>query len=378
MSATLPSTGYVTNGALYMALELSDRKWRLGFSNGERRRQSVIEAGAISSLLEQIERAKRKLHLPADAPVRSCYEAGRDGFWLDRQLRAHGVDNCVVDSSSIEVSRRARRAKTDRLDAESLVRLLIRYHGGERRVWSVVRVPTAEEEDRRRMHRERERLLKERTAHRNRLRSLLVAQGVRLEVEAEFLARLERVELWDGGRLPAELKGELEREYQRLRLVEEQLKDLERRRRERLKTAAEGAECQVRQLKTLKGIGDNGAWTLVMEIFGWRRFNNRRELASLVGVTPMPYQSGESSRDQGISKAGNRRVRTLLIELSWLWLRYQRQSALTRWFEARFAHGGKRLRRIGIVAVARKLLIALWRYLETGALPEGALVVGGR
>lgn len=378
MSATLPTTGYASREALYMALELSDKKWGLGFSNGERGRRVTVEAGDFPALKHRVAEAKVKLKVAKDAPILSCYEAGRDGFWLDRQLHALGIDNRVVDSSSIEVSRRARRAKTDRLDVESLLRLLIRYHAGEKKVWSVVRVPTVEEEDQRRLHRERERLQKERTAHRNRIRSLLVAQGVRVDIDANLEARLGRIELWDGRGLPEELKGELERECQRLRLVEEQLKGVERQRRTRIRAGQENSTCQVRQLMELKGVGDKGAWLLVMELFAWREIRNRRQLAGLAGLTPVPYQSGESSREQGISKAGNRRVRAMLIELSWLWLRFQPQSALSQWFQERFARGGKRQRRIGIVAMARKLLIALWRYLESGALPEGAVVGGAR
>ncbi len=250
--------------------------------------------------------------------------------------------------------------------------MLVRYWGGERGLWSVVRVPSVEEEDARRGHREMERLKKERTIHRNRLRSLLVTQGIRLEPGRDFPKRLERLSLWNSRPLPPELKGELEREYSRLKLVEEQLRLLEKTRAQRLEQGRAQSLRRVAQLMLLRAMGPSSAWVLVQEFFGWRRFRNRRELASLAGLTGTPYDSGASRRNQGISKAGNRRVRTMMIELAWLWLRYQPDSALSRWFRERFAGGGSRMRRVGIVALARRLLIALWRYLEEGLVPEGA------
>lgn len=262
----------------------------------------------------------------------SCYEAGRDGFWLHRYLVSLGIENQVVDSSSIETNRRERRAKTDRLDGVKLLTMLMRYWAGERGLWSVVRVPNVEEEDARRLHRELGSLKKERTRHRNRIRDLLVAQGLRLEPHRDFLQRLETLTLWDGTSLPAELKGELEREYRRLSMVEEQLRALEQTRTERITHADSHPLRQVVRLMGLRAIGPNCAWLLVMEFFAWRGFRNRRELGACAGLTGTPYDSGGSKRDQGISKAGNARVRTMMVEIAWLWLRHQPSSKLSRWF----------------------------------------------
>jgi len=356
---------------LYMAMELSDKCWKLVFSDGgDKRRHETMEAGHRMELVEAIRKAKEKFDLSSEAKVVSCYEAGRDGFWLHRYLVTLGVDNQVVDSSSIETNRRKRRAKTDRIDGVKLVTMLMRYWGGERGLWSVVRVPSVEDEEGRRLHRELASLNKERTRHRNRIRGLLVAQGLRLEPKGDFLQRLEALTLWDGA--PLELKGELEREYQRLRLVEAQRRALENTRKSRLRQADTASVQRVVQLMGLRAIGPNCAWLLVMEFFAWREFRNRRQLGACAGLTGTPYDSGASKRDQGISKAGNRRVRTMMIEIAWLWLRYQPNSKLSRWFRERFAGGGARMRRVGIVALARRLLVALWRYVEDGMLPEGA------
>jgi len=358
---------------LYMAMELSDKCWKLVFSDGgEKRRHETMEAGHRMELVEAIRKAKEKFGLSAEVGVVSCYEAGRDGFWLHRYLVSLGIENQVVDSSSIETNRRKRRAKTDRIDGVKLLTMLMRYWGGERGLWSVVRVPSVEDEEGRRLHRELASLNKERTRHRNRIRGLLVAQGLHLEPKGDFLQRLEALTLWDGAPLPLELKGELEREYQRLRLVEAQRRALEKTRKSRLRQADTASVQRVVQLMGLRAIGPNCAWLLVMEFFAWRRFRNRRQLGACAGLTGTPYDSGGSKRDQGISKAGNRRVRTMMVEIAWLWLRYQPNSKLSRWFRERFAGGGARMRRVGIVALARRLLVALWRYLEDGMLPEGA------
>jgi transposase len=258
------------------------------------------------------------------------------------------------------------------VDVEQLLRLLIRYHHGEKRVWSVVHVPSVEEEDARRLHRELERLKKERTGHRNRIQALLVSQGVRLQPRHDLLERLEAARLWDSSALPPDLQAELRREDARLRLVDEQSRALEAEQAQRLEAAVTPCPQQIAHLMHLRGIGLTSAWVFVMEYFGWRQFHNRKEVAALAGLTPMPYASGDRARDQGISKAGNRRIRTLMIQIAWGWLRYQPHSALSVWFNTRFALGGKRMRRIGIVALARRLLIALWRYLQRGVIPESA------
>jgi len=358
---------------LYMALELSNKRWKLGFSNGQKMRQVTIAAGDLKALEQQIVAAKEKLKLDQGCPIRSCYEAGRDGFWIHRYLVQQGVENIVIDSASIEVNRRQRRTKTDKVDVQSLMRLLIRYCGGERRVMSVVRVPSIGDEDQRRLHRERERLLKERGAHSARIKSLLIAHGIRLEINRYVIEQLNEAKSAGGYDIAEDLKSEIEREYLRYQLVKEQILVLEQAQKERAEQNLTDSMHQVNQLMQLKGVGWQSSWILIMEFFAWRCFKNQRELGACAGLTPTPYNSGDSEREQGISKAGNKRVRSLMVELSWLWLQYQPNSQLTLWYQKRYAHGGKRMRRIGIVAMARKLLIALWRYLEDGVIPEGAV-----
>jgi transposase len=362
------------SGRLYLALELSQAEWKLGFTIGlgQAPRLRSIQARNLKGLRREIEQAKERFGLPKEAAVLSCYEAGRDGFWLHRYLESLEVKNLVVDSASIEVNRRFRRAKTDRLDVAKLLNMLIRYNQGEPKVWSVVHVPSAEVEDQRQLHRELMALKREQTHHINRMKGLLASQGVVMEVKRDFVEQLAEVKLWDGSQIGSGIRGLLEREAVRLEGVREQIQALEKERKEMLKNSSDPAIEQVRRLLCLKGIGMNSAWVDVMEFFAWRGFRNRRELGALSGLTPTPYASGESSRERGISKAGNRPVRALAIEIAWSWLRNQPNSQLSRWYRKRFAKGGSRVRRIGIVALARKLLIALWRYLEEGLLPEGA------
>jgi transposase len=370
MTADLQAREYERAGVLYMAMELSNKTWRLAFGDGKRARQVCVDAGDMAALGEQVGKAKAKLGLESEAAVVSCYEAGRDGFWVHRQLEALGIENHVVDAASIEVSRRARRAKTDRLDAGALLEKLVRYAQGERGVWRVVRVPSPEWEDLRQLHREREQLRSECTRHRNRLSSKLVAQGVRIPMDGKFVQHLEEAKLFDGRPVPEHLKAGLEREWERLRLAQAQLKALEAHIRGLIQ--ADGPLNSVHALMRYTGVGWVGAWTLVLEVLGWREIANRRQLASLVGLVPAPYNSGTLVRDQGISKAGNRRVRALMIQLAWLWLRYQPNSKHARWFQERFGGGSKRQRRIGIVGLARRVLIDLWRFVDAGVVSEGA------
>ena len=359
---------------LYLALELSEAEWKLGFTIGlgQAPRLRSTQARNLDGLKREIEQAKVRFGLPKEAAVLSCYEAGRDGFWLHRYLESVAIHNLVVDSASIEVNRRFRRAKTDRLDVGKLLNMLVRYYQGEPKVWSVVHVPSVEVEDQRQLHRELMALKREQTHHINRMKGLLASQGVVLEVKRDFVEELAEAKLWDGSKIGPGLRGLLEREANRLEVVREQIRALEKERKEMLKNSTDPAMEQVRRLLRLKGIGMNSAWVDVMEFFAWRAFHNRREVAALAGLTPTPYRSGESAREVGISKAGNRPVRALAIEIAWSWLRNQPNSQLSRWYHKRFAKGGSRVRRIGIVALARKLLIALWRYLEEGILPEGA------
>lgn len=357
-----------TMSELYVAFELGEKNWKLSLGDGARGpSRYTVSAGDTTAVLECIAKAKTRCGLVAEADVHSCYEAGRDGFWLHRWLIAQGIDNLVVDSASIEVNRRARRAKTDRLDADKLLGMLMRYAAGERRVWSVLRVPTAEQEDARRTHRELGRLERERTAHTNRIRALLVLQNLRVKHVGGRL--WERWWAHHAQELRPGVRAAIERESERLSLVRAQIRAIETQQRQAVAT---DAEPQVARLVQLGAIGVGSAWVLVKELFGWRHFRNRREVAGCLGLTPTPYDSGKSEIEQGISKAGNRRVRALMVELAWCWLRYQPKSALSKWFNQRFAGGGKRLRRIGIVALARRLAIALWRYLEDGLIPDGA------
>jgi len=357
---------------LYLAIELSNSKWKLFFSNGEKIRSKSIEARDLECLSQEIESAKQRFKLAADVSVVSCYEAGRDGFWIHRHLAAIGVNNLVVDAGSIEVDRRMRRAKTDRIDGKLLLRKLISYCGGDEQVWSVVRVPSREEEDARRIHRELERLKKERGGHRNRIRSLLVLHGIAMVSWRGFLQWVEQVGCFDGQQLPAEIRSELSREYERLQMVEDQINGIKKRQREEVAALSTEPMRKVAQLMMLNGIGESSSWVFIMEMFGWRQFSNRGEVGAASGLSPTPFASGSLDREQGISKGGNRRVRSLAVEIAWCWIRYQPHSKLTRWFQQRYAGGGKRMRRVGIVAVARRLLIDLWRFLEQGRIPEGA------
>ncbi len=367
-------TPYVQN--LYMAIELSNEKWKLGFTigYGQSPRVRDVTSRDLVGLAKEIGMAKERFRMPESAPVLSCYEAGRDGFWLHRWLLSQGVTNLIVDSASIEVNRRKRRAKTDRMDVGKLLTMLMRYQQGEKKVWSIVHVPSPNEEDQRQLHRELMALKGEQTHHINRIKGLLASQGTVLPLKKDFLSQLELLRLWNGTCLPTALEARLKREYERYQVVKKQISQLEEERREAVRTSSVPAVEQVRQLLRLKGIGMNSAWVYVMEFFSWRGFRNGKEVGSLAGLTPTPYQSGESAREQGISKAGNRRIRAMAIEIAWCWLRFQPDSHLSRWYQERFGRGNSRSHRIGIVALARKLLVELWQYLETGAIPEDALL----
>jgi transposase len=364
----LQSKDTVIEGDLYMSFELGDKSWKVTLSDGRRGPGRYnVDAGDTGAVLDCVSKARARCGLSAEAAVHSCYEAGRDGWWLHRWLIEQGIDNIVVDSASIEVNRRARRAKTDRLDGDKLLAMLLRHHAGER-VWSVLHEPTPADEDARRTHRELARLMHERTAHTNRISALLVLHNLRPHI---IIGGRDWAAWWEihGEQVPPVLRVELERESARLVLVKQQIKVLEAARHQELEA---GKQPMVAQLAQLCAIGPKGAWVLVKELFGWRRFANRRELAGCLGLAPTPYDSGGSQVEQGISKAGNKRARALLVELSWGWLRLQPDSDLTQWFNRRFAAGGKRMRRVGIVALARRLAIALWRYLQHGEIPAGA------
>ena len=361
---------------LYLAFELGQNTWKLGFTVGvaQQPRERMIPAGALDMLQQEITRAKQRFGLPEDARVVSCYEAGRDGFWLHRSLVAHGVENLVIDSASIEVNRRQRRAKTDRLDVRKLLTMLLRYMAGEPKVWSVVRIPSVAEEDRRQLHREMLTAKQDRTRVINRIKGLLAGHGVQLTFEGNVDAQLDQAHQWDGSPLPSALLRRLKRAWQQVGFLTAHIQTLEAERRALVRRSEDPAVEQVRQLFTLRGIGVNSAWLYVMEFFAWRDFQTPKQVGALAGLTPTPYQSGQSRRELGIAKAGNRHIRAMAIEIAWAWRRFQPASALTQWYERRFGAGSARLRKLGIVALARKLLIALWRFVKTGVLPEGAVL----
>lgn len=362
---------------LYIALELSNNKWKLAFSTGAKIRTKTIDARDLPSFWEEVSKTKVKWNLPEDIRTVSCFEAGRDGFWIHHWLVSHGVESLVVDSSSIEINRRHRQLKTDAIDVRKLTTMLIRYDGGEKTLWSVVHVPKEEAEDIRREEREIDRLKKERTSHTNRIKSLLVLHGISLKNFISFPRQLNKFRLWNGKELPPQLKAEIMREYERLKCLDLQLKALEKKRNESIiKTPDREVDKQCHKLYNLCGIGVVGSSVLVKEFFYWREFTNRRQVGSCAGLVGSPYNSGDSIRDQGITKAGSKRVRRLMVELAWGWLRYQPNSELSQWFLNKYAVGGKRMRRVGIVAVARKLLIALWKYLVHNELPAGARLKG--
>lgn len=376
METTRANEGYRGEPVLYMALELSGRNWKVMFSDGERRREVTVAAGDRLALEHQMAQAKAKLKLALQAEVVSCYEAGRDGFWVHRWLKSVEVDNHVIDAASIEVPQRGKRVKTDRVDAHKLMDLLLRRCRGERGVWREVRVPSVEQEDERQLQRERQRLLKERTSASNRIGSLLATQGLsKVRLDARFEQSLGEFKRWDGQPLPTQLVGQLLRQWERYMLAGRHLAALQAQQNRRVRQGEAGDVLaqQVRQLMRLCSVGVQSAWTFSAEMFAWREIRNAREVGALAGLTPTPYASGDSQREQGISKAGNARVRVAGVELAWMWLRRQPDSELSRWYQERFGHtGSKRSRRIGIVALARRLLVALWRYLHSGVIPSGA------
>ena len=381
--SNLPAAMHVDTARCLFAIELSKQNWVIGFITplSAKISRRILSGGDWKALLDLIEEVRGRVSRETGrtVDVNSCYEAGYDGFWLHRLLEAHGIRNYVIDPASLQTDRRARQVKTDRIDTERLLRSLMAYLRGEPKVWSVVRVPSVAEEDARRLHRERHRLVSERVQHVNRIKGLCALHGIYdyQPLRPQAMARLEQLRTAQGISLPPRLKSEIKRELQRLELVVEMIATLEAERDAIVEDEASthvNAK-KIQNLHQLKAIGPEFAAVLVGEIFH-RDFNNRRQLASYVGYAPSPFQSGNVAHDQGISKAGNRKGRTTGIELAWLWLRYQPDSDLSVWFRTRVGTTKGRIRRIAIVALARKLLVALWRYLETGLVPRGAILKG--
>ncbi len=364
--------------SIYAALELSKNSWLLAIQVPGRDNPSLhpIKGGNAEGLMAKLDAARdRVAKVTTQAPkVTLCYEAGYDGFWLARFLEQRGIDCLVMEPASLQVNRRARRVKTDRIDVEALLHTLIAWCRGERHVCSMVVIPSVEEEDLRRSHRERARLVRERTAHINRIKGLLFGQGIRgINVKSRYKT-LKPAELvtGDGRPLPKRLGREITREIERLAQVQTQIVEIEHE-RDRAPTPCAATERKRHDLLRLNGIGPTFSAILAREVY-YRRFANRRQVASYIGLAPSPYDSGDGRRSQGISKAGNSLVRYSLIQAAWLWLRHQPNSALTQWFNHRPEGPGKRVRCIMIVALARKLAIALWRYVELGLIPEGAIL----
>jgi transposase len=366
---------------IFVAIELSQRSWLVTLHSPDRDRMSRhrVEGGDHGGLLALLERVRaRAAGVLGSAPaVVSCYEAGYDGFWLHRRLAAAGVTNFVFDPASIAVEQRGRRVKTDRIDGEHLLRTLMAHCRGEPRVVRIVRVPSVAHEDARRATRERQRLVTEQTAHTNRIKALLRLHGLPVGYprRADWLRWLARQHDWAGEPVPAMLMAELKREHARLMLVREQLRVLAETKVE-TEAAGEQAELAGRRrdlLLRLKGVGPAFAGVLANEVF-YKDFRNRREVAAYCGLAPSPWRSGGIAREQGISKAGNPRARETAVELAWLWLRHQPGSALSQWFRERTRQAQGRIKRITIVALARKLIVALWRYLTTGLIPDQAVL----
>jgi transposase len=368
-------------GAIFVSLELSRSSWlitSLSPGNGEKMSKHAVRAGDVTGLLARFSGLKEKTLARTGRcfPIIVIQEAGLDGFWIHRVLQAEGIESHVVDPASIATSRRRRRAKTDRLDGETLVRALLAYKRGEPRVCAMVRAPSPDEEDRRRITRERKALIGERVQHVNRIKGLLFAQGIAgyEPLRRNRRERLDELRTGDGRALPEHLKAQIVRELDRLELLLEQIKAVEAA-RDALLAAAQNAATPTpaAMLLNVKGIGPEFAALLWSEGL-FRHFDNRRQVASYAGLAPTPWQSGSVDREQGVSKAGNPRLRTTMIQLSWLWLGHQPNSILTRWFHERVERNGGRMRKMMIVALARKLLVALWKYVSAGVVIEGAVM----
>ena len=376
MDQASPSTA--SANILHCALELSKKSWLLAIQFPDREQPSLypIAGGDAEKLMAKLTQARDRWAKTSGAlpMITLCYEVGYDAFWLARCFKARGVECLVIDPGSLQVSRRGRRVKTDRVDVKTLLRTLIAWCRGERHVWSLVRIPSIDEEDLRRSHRERSRLVRERTAHINRIKGLLFAQGIRdINVKSRYKTlAVDELVTGDGHRLPPRLAGEIAREIRRLATVQEQIAEIERE-RDAAPTTCEATERKRDLLSQLKSIGPAISAFLSREVY-YRQFANQRQVGSFLGLTPSPYDSGDEERCQGISRAGSGHARAVMIETAWLWIKHQPKSALSRWFVERTAGQSKRVRKIMIVAVARKLAIALWRYVELGLVPQGAIL----
>lgn len=377
MQTTTSGNGIELERSLYVSFELCKSTWQLTFGTGlgSNPYRASVPAGDLGALRFRLEGAKKKLGVGASVPVKSCMEAGRDGFWIHRMLEREGVESQVVDAGSLRRRPGRRHQKTDRLDGLTLLSHLMRSDAGEKDVWKSVRVPSELEEDFRRLERERLILRDERTAHQNRIRGLLTTQGAKIPSWKVMLRDgVGDVRCWNGSPLGLELRRQIDRELARLRLVVEQLEELKAHRKQLLRERpAEYAELLdvVATLQQLKGVGEAISWLFVTHLW-WREFQNRKEIGKYLGLCGTPYMSGEMARDLGIGKDGPGALRAMMIEAAWSWLRFQPHSKISLWYQERYGAGSKRSRRQGIVAVARQLSVALWRYVTYGVIPEGA------
>ena len=368
-------------GAIFLSMDLSRTTWlltSLSPGDGERMSKHAVRSGDVAGLLARFSQLRDKVRLRTGqvVPIVVMQEAGLDGFWIHRLLQDEGIESYVVDPASIAMSRRRRRAKTDKIDGESLVRALLAYKRGEPRVCAMVKAPTPQEEDRRRICRERKTLTAERVQHVNRIKGLLFAQGISdyEPLRRKRRERLEELRTGDGRPLPQHLKAQIGRELDRLELILQQIRSVETERDALLSPSKDGTPAPGAMLKSLKGIGPEFAGVLWSEGL-YRSFSNRRQVAAYAGLAPTPWQSGSVAHEQGVSKAGNPRLRTTMIQLAWLWVRHQPGSILTQWFHQRVQFNGGRIRKVLIVALARKLLIAFWKYVTAGIVPEGAEIM---
>jgi transposase len=373
-----PTTAHPAPAPIFASLELSRSRWLVTvmMPGGDKMSKYSVpggDGGALLGLLSRL-RARAERHAASSVSIVAIQEAGFDGFWIHRLLQANGIESHVVEPASIAVPRRHRRAKTDAIDGEALLRTLMAFKRGEPRVCSMVAPPSPEAEDRRRVSRERRTLIKERIGHINRIKGLLAAQGIAdyEPMRPDCRERLEELRTGDGRPLPPRLKAEIGRELERLALLRRQIAAVEAERGALVQEEAP-AQTPAGLLMRLRGIGPEFAAVLWLEGL-FRRFENRRQLAAYAGLAPSPWQSGTVRGEQGISKSGNPRLRTTAIELAWLWLRHQPETALSRWFRERVRSDRGRVRRVSIVALARKLLIALWRFVTDGVVPEGATI----
>ena len=378
--AAAPSAIQTDLRAIFVSLELSRSTWlitSLSPGGGEKLSKHSVRGGDVAGLLERFAQLRDKARARTGEvfPLIVIQEAGLDGFWIHRILQSEGIESHVVDPASIATSRRRRRAKTDRIDGEALVRTLLAHKRGEPRVCAMVKAPTPQEEDRRRVCRERKVLVVERVQHVNRVKGLLFCQGVTgyEPLRRDRRERLDELQTGDGRPLPDHLKAQLRRELDRIELLIEQIKAVEAERDGMLARNHVVTPAPAAMLLDIKGIGPEFAGILWAEGL-FRHFDNRRQVAAYAGLAPTPWQSGTVDREQGVSKAGNPRLRTTLIQLAWLWVRHQPRSALTLWFEERVKRNGGRLKKPTIVALARKLLVALWKYVTAGVVIEGAVL----